>query len=152
MKLKAVSSFGFIATDHAINQMIRRWATDKTYLQAEEELLALLNTSTQAGKTPLGDMIVVSGHRPEVRMVVKDRYTCVTVLPPADDASFAFAEEMEMMREAFTAKETSVKNEIANMEAQVVELDIQRKKLGERKHELSNRIDQLKRSIKWKAV
>lgn len=72
-------------THHAVEQFVSRWAKDKSYLQAEDELVALLHTSKQVGKTLRGDLIYVSQHAPDIRMVVKDRNVCVTVLPQSNN-------------------------------------------------------------------
>jgi hypothetical protein len=143
----------FVITNHAVEQFMRRWAKGKSPEQAVEELATLLDTSKHTGKTPLGDTIVVSGYRPEVRMVVKDRNVCVTVLPVGqfDQAISIVQEEMKLIAEHEEGQRQTAQAEIAAMEQEIIELDLQRvavldtikdrlKEISDKKHVLHNRI------------
>lgn len=68
-------------TAHAIEQYISRWARDRFVKDAKEELLHLLETSKKTDRTANGDDVFTSDSNPEIRMVIKDRDVCITVLP-----------------------------------------------------------------------
>jgi hypothetical protein len=155
-------------TQHAVEQFIRRWAPTKAQEEAAEELVSLLNTAKQMGKACAGGSIWVSGHRPEIRMVVKDRNVCVTVLPPGknnkyvesfEEAYAFFQEEMEESRlnyEAHMARQNELKKDESNklkeqiqaMEDSIAVLDEERKRLGAMKSELHNEVSALKQKLK----
>lgn len=73
-----------IITHHALEQYISRWAPNKNSTKAKKDLIELLNSSKLQSKTAMRDAIYISGLRPEIRMVIKDRNVCVTVLPDAN--------------------------------------------------------------------
>lgn len=137
-------------TYHAVEQYIARWEPSKNRQEAEEELFALLSSAKQSGKSPLGDPIFISGERPEIRMVVKDRNVCVTVLPPGynDDIDLMLQEELEDRVFLVEQRRLALEAEIASLEAEKIVIDEQRKELGEKKHRLSNQIDVLRYRLK----
>lgn len=130
------------ATQHAIEQFIRRWEPAKSYPDAEEELLALLETSSHAGKTIQGESIVVSGERPEIRMVIKDRNVCITVLPHQSVTSNE--RELENVVALFETNADKLKEEIASLEEQTRVIDKRRGELGLAKSETMRKIAALK--------
>lgn len=69
-------------TTHAVEQFIRRWVPDASFEKARRHLHALLRTAKCVAKTIKGDQIYVSSMSPDIRMVIKDRNVCITVLPP----------------------------------------------------------------------
>ena len=150
----------FNITVHAIEQFIRRWEQSKNSEQAEEELSALLRTSKSVGKTIAGQTIMVSGHRPEIRMVIKDRNVCVTVLPPdvRIDTDLFYQEEMQKAyslyqennkkywqnhKEELDKKYTNLQQQIVEALEQVKSLDEERKMLGQQKSDLMIEIQDL---------
>lgn len=138
-------------TYHAVEQFIRRWAPDKSYESAYDELIALLHTSKQVDRTPVGDSIYVSGHRPEIRMVVKDRNVCVTVLPPGSlhSSLLDYQEEMEYLRAVSEEQNAKAHAEIAELQAQISVIDEERKVLSKKKESLANQLDRLRQKVKW---
>jgi len=138
-------------TQHAVDQFIKRWAPEKTQEEAAEELLSLLSTSKQVDRTKLGDPVYVSGHRPEIRMVVKDRNVCVTVLPAGNfqSAYDLYLEELEELQRIAEDNRQLVLSEIAQLEAEIAEVDEQRKFWGNKKNQLANQLDKLRHKIKW---
>lgn len=138
-------------TLHAVEQFIKRWAPEKSQQEAAEELISLLSTSKQVDRTKLGDPVFVSGHRPEIRMVVKDRNVCVTVLPAGNliSAYDLYLEELEHLQRAAEENRDRVLAEIAQVEAEIAHVDEQRKFWGNKKNELANHLAKLKHKIKW---
>lgn len=137
-------------THHAVEQFISRWEPAKSAEQATEELAALLSTSTKLNaKTPLGDSIYVSGHRPEVRMVIKDRNVCVTVLPPGpiDNANVIYVEEMEELNRLIQEENRAMEAELNDATSKLGELTRQLEAIKAERHDLSNKIDRLKRKL-----
>lgn len=136
-------------TYHAVEQFIRRWEPTKTYEQAEEELRALLRTSKNIGKTPAGEIIAVSGHRPEVRMVIKDRNVCVTVLPVSslENAAQIYQEELEQINASNKENVKRIQQEISEYEKKVETINERRLELGKQKGELLNRIATLQNNL-----
>ena len=155
-------------TQHAIEQYIRRYDNTLTYGHAHTRLMELLNSSTSDGRTEQGSQIYLSGLMPECRLVIKDRNVLITVLPKKKD----HAEEIEFIREAYEAELrlkqavmitdkviTSVgealpdiedlKKQILAVESEKAEIDRQRLELGKKKHEISNRLDGLKRLLQY---
>lgn len=138
-------------TQHAVDQFIKRWAPDKSQYEAAEELISLLSTSKQIDRTKLGDPVFISGHRPEIRMVVKDRNVCVTVLPPGNITSAydLYLEELDHLQQVAEENKQRVLDQIAQLEAEVSVVDEQRKFWGNKKNALSNELEKLKQKIKW---
>lgn len=134
-------------TSHAVEQFIRRWAPGKSAAEAEDELQALYRTSRVVEKTPLGDTVVASGHRPEIRLVIKDRNVCVTVLPQGPEYNAYEGEEHEEARIMYAKETAYIKNEIEAGEKEVADIDGQRLVLAEKKSHLKNRISNLKREL-----
>ena len=161
-------------TEHAIEQFRRRWRPDYSDKDLRDELMALLQSSKPFDKTTAGDQIRISGHQPDIRMVVKDRVVCVTVLPklrrrtsnlPTPEEMMEFAEEkMETKAsssESDPAKEDwgpvfqetwedDVRQEIEQLEKEMAVLDQQRRELGLKKSELHNRVQSLKIKLTYK--
>lgn len=155
----------FDITNHAIEQFIRRWESNKDPERAEEELDALLRTSKVVGKTKLGHAIVVSGHRPEVRMVIKDRKVCVTVLPPGGWGEIVSEYEDECVKLSLVIQEERRKyylehqaeyekrmgvlvQQINEGEEKVVALNEHRKLLGQQKTDLLSHIQDLRKQLR----
>jgi len=136
-------------TIHAVEQFISRWEPEKPYNQAKEELEALIRTSRIIGKTKLGDTIVASGYRPEIRLVIKERNVCVTVLPQGklEDLHLPLEEELEELLSISKRKILQTKQEIQECEEAVKSIDAQRHKLSMQKHDLCNRIQMLNKRI-----
>src|ERR1700722_2619090 len=105
-------------TAHAVEQFIRRWGPDKTVQEAEEEIEALFRTSKHIGKTNAGDDVVASGYRPEIRLVIKERNVCVTVLPPEKDG--IDEEEMEHYQEIISEEARQAAEQIQVLEKEVI--------------------------------
>lgn len=156
-------------TAHAVEQFIRRWEPNKSSEEATEELDALLRTSKIVGRTRSGQTIAVSGHRPEVRLVLKERNVCVTVLPAGSFHSVPTELERELMDELMeelnsisAARISELKVDIENLRLQVVVIGDQRiriedarlrlledsRELGRRKTELLNDIHVLEKELK----
>jgi hypothetical protein len=138
-------------TLHAIEQFIRRWEPNKTHDEARSELEALLRTSKIIGKTPLNDTVVASGHRPEIRMVVKDINVCVTVLPQGglEELNKIVKEEMEEWKENNVRSMEHLESQIAECEEQIKNVDVERVALAKKKQELSNHLENLKYRHSW---
>lgn len=146
-------------TGHAIDQFRSRWRskTRQTDRELHDELMGLLNSSKPFEKTILGDQIHISGLDPEIRMVVKDRVVCVTVLPKRNRAYLnlidmndaAVREEFERLAQEQKEREEVMQAEILTLEQQVADIDRQRKELGQKKHELHDRIQMLKNQAKY---
>lgn len=139
-----------ILTQHAVEQFISRWAPEKGAEEAARELLSLLNTSTANGKTTHGDQIYISGHRPNIRMVVKDRNVCVTVLPAGklDDALSLYEEEMAIRAQLAEERQAELEGEIAMLEAERDEWEEKKKAIVKEKEKICQRIDNLKSQLK----
>lgn len=149
-----MSSKQFDITDHAIEQFIRRWEPSKSIESAKDEMEALLRTSRQVGRTNHGDVIVVSGYRPDVRFVIKDRNVCITTLPQGSSIDDALEEEREeALRYAERAdsrikeKEDDIKKEIDDLQLKILDTDEQRKRLAISKTDALNRITKLKNEL-----
>jgi hypothetical protein len=155
----------YTLTIHAVEQFIRRWEPEKTYEQAEDELYALLGTSRTVGKSLKGHTIVVSGHRPEVRMVIKDHNVCVTVLPENTWSKVISVEEDDYpSEEAILQKElvryyqdckssyaerlTNLQTELTDSQNRLIEVNEERAALGQEKTQLLIEIEQIKRELK----
>lgn len=137
-------------THHAIEQFIRRWDPNKHYADAKEELETLFRHATITGKTPLGDTIMASGYRPEVRFVVKDRNVAVTVLPPG-----RIEEVMELYEEELLEREAEnvfkikcMNDEIDLLKKEKASVDEERDKLAKKKSTICNQITTLEKHIK----
>ena len=135
-----------ILTYHAVEQFIKRWESNKPFDEAKDELLSLLSTSKKVEDSPLGDHIYASGHRPEIRMVIKDRNVCVTVLPKKSE-KHNLQEEIEEINNYIQEKRNDLIFKISNVENEVALIDEERKKLGERKSLLQNELNILKSSL-----
>jgi hypothetical protein len=137
-------------TYHAIEQFIRRWEPEKKYAEAKEELEILFRNATAAGKTPLGDTIMASAYRPEVRFVVKDRDVCVTILPPGtlEDVTHVYEEELLELQESNKFKIECMSAEIEDCKQQKDAIDAERKQLDRQKSDLCQRIIMLEKNIK----
>lgn len=136
-------------TYHAVEQFIRRWEPTKNYEEAKEELDTLFRHATNSGKTPLGDTIMASAYRPEVRFVVKDRNVCVTILPPGnlEDATEIYEEELLELQASKQFKLKCMTDELEELEKQKVIVHEERVKLGLRKNSIDNKISALKKNI-----
>jgi hypothetical protein len=102
---------------------------------------------------------MVSGHRPEIRMVIKDRNVCVTVLPPDgrtendpfydEEIQAAYTSYQEGRAKLFQGRRVEdIEQQITAAYAKVHALDEQRKLLGDQKNELMHEINDLKRDLK----
>lgn len=134
-------------TNHAVDQFINRWETNKGVKEAKEELLELLSTSVrQAERSATGDPIYVSPSRPEIRLVVKDGDVCVTVLSPGNQRAVLQVEEendiLEYLQEKGEENKQKADQEIADLEAKIREVDLERKALGDKKNKLGNALFQ----------
>lgn len=143
----------FHITTHAVDQFIRRWRTDKSHQQAHEELEALLRTSKADGKTATGDQIHISGHFPEIRMVVKERTVCVTVLPKSnreeDNLEDLLREEAEYLEMAQKKHQEKYQQEINSAEQELAIIEEERKRLGLQKTKLLNKLQTLRNKAKY---
>lgn len=135
-----------ILTYHAVEQFIKRWESDKPFDEAKDELLSLLSTSKKVEDSLLGDHIYVSGHRPEIRMVIKDRNICVTVLPKKFE-KHNLQEEIEEINNYNQEKRNDLIFKIANIEKEIALIDEERKKLGDKKSQFQNDLNRLKSSL-----
>jgi sugar phosphate isomerase/epimerase len=143
-------------TAHAIEQFIRRWAPDAKPWQAEKEIESLFSTSKKMGITPLGDTIVASSHRPEVRLVIKDRDVVITVLPPGENME-PNEDEKEEMCAAYERQQRTIRDVIETYEKEVVVLDRslahlaeKKKLLDENRSSILNKIRDLRKQLeKW---
>lgn len=136
-------------TQHAVEQYIRRWAPEQTFEKARSELNILLTGCKTIGKSPLGDSIVVSGSRPEVRMILKDRNVCVTVLPryQEDEKIEDILIANEQINTEYQNRVQYLKQEITQRTEQIEKLNEERRILGERKHELENERQRLENDL-----
>jgi hypothetical protein len=116
----------FTLTNHAVEQFASRWLPDHAAWHAEQDLHALMSTAKKVGRTRAGDIIYASGHRPEVRMVVKDRNVCVTVLPPRDEDG---NEDMLLMQEYYEENKLRGAERVAALEKKILDIDNQREEL-----------------------
>lgn len=153
-----------VITQHAVEQFIRRWEPDLDFEKAKKELYWLLISSSKVGKTLLGDTIRESSQRSGVRMVMKERIVCVSVLPARNEnlsqwqqeqwealelersASTTNAEAgitVETTKEKFTKELESLKAKVVSLEEEKVALRNRLNKIGEEKHQASNRIQSL---------
>lgn len=133
-------------TNHAVEQYIARWAPDKNYEEACSELFSLLGTSAPNGKTILGDTIYVSGHRPSIRMVVKDRNVCVTVLP-ANSNDQDIIDEFDQFNSFLEEEKSKIDNEIFHLSQEKEKLELSKKELNSRIHAINNRVYILKSKL-----
>lgn len=128
------------ATNHAIQQFIKRWEPKKTFDEARAELEELLNNSYLEGKTPKGDPIRISGLRPEIRMVIKDFDTCATVLPAKflnkDDVIFeeVWYKDSEWIDRALNPNKAQ--KDMQDAEERILQIEIERKSLADKRREL----------------
>lgn len=136
-------------TYHAVEQYIRRWEPEKTVEKARSELSNLLTGCKNIGKTHAGHSIVVSGERPEVRMVVKDRNVCVTVLPryQEDEKIEEIAIANQEINTEYQTRLDYLKKEITERTQEIDKLTEERRILGERKHELENERQRLEHDL-----
>lgn len=135
-----------ILTYHAVEQFIKRWENNKSFDEAKDELFSLLSTSKRVEDSPLGDHIYVSGHRPEIRMVIKDRNICVTVLPKKFEKR-NLQEEIEEINNYNQEKRNDLILKISNVEKEIALIDEERKKLGDKKSQFQNDLNRLKSSL-----
>lgn len=136
-------------TQHAAEQFIRRWEPSFSFAQAHSELNRLLTGCRSIGKSPLGDQIMVSGERPDIRMIVKDFNVCVTVLPRyKEDEEIEQAqltlEDIEHEKEQRIA---SIKEELAICCTAIQKVDEERRALGEQKSRIQNKRKRLEHEL-----
>lgn len=159
-------------TEHAIEQFRRRWRPNASVQDLRNELMALLQSSKPSDKTIVGDQIRISGMEPDIRMVVKDRVVCVTVLPKPKVSNLPTPEEMIELAEDKVAIpspsttndpakedwgsifqetwEDDVRQEIKQLETEMAALDQQRRELGLKKSELHNKVQSLNIKLKYR--
>jgi hypothetical protein len=130
-------------TAHAIDQFIARWEPNITREQAETMLQELYQTSKSVGKTPLKDTVVISPYRSEIRMVIKDRNVCVTVLPR--DKSGLLKEELALLNDIEEDKEMLC---ILNAQEQISSLEKEEEAIDKRRSEISEQINTLTRTLR----
>lgn len=117
-------------TQHAVDQFISRWEPNKNRQEAEDELFSLLSTSKKVGSAAYGGDIYVSGHRSNIRMLVKDRNVCVTILPPPDtinqdEAEFLKEQEQDLL-DLYAARQAPLLAELELLKQEKAELDRQK--------------------------
>ncbi len=155
-------------TLHAVERYQERWAPDLSRGSARAELLWLLEGAKQYGRTHEGSVIMISGERPEVRMVMQDERVCVTVLPPNREYNQSFGMNPELMEdllaesELFRQSAKVLRNslrqeEIDNIQKELKSIDEQRKRglkksvesglLGNRKGHILNRLQNLQKEM-----
>ena len=115
----------FTLTNHAVEQFASRWLPDHASWHAEQDLHHLLSTAKKVGRTRAGDIIYASGHRPEVRMVVKDRNVCVTVLPPREEQD----DQETIMQQYYEGHKEQTAERVAALEKKSKDIDNQREEL-----------------------
>lgn len=120
----------FTLTNHAVEQFANRWLPDHAAWRAEQDLHALLSTAKKVGRTRAGDMIYASDQHPEVRMVVKDRNVCITVLPPQEEQCID-NEELTLMQEHYDDHKKQYAERAAVLQKQIQLIDRQRAELKE---------------------
>lgn len=119
---------------------------------ARHEISNLFHSGKIVGKTPLGDTIVVSGERPEIRLVVKDGDVCVTILPPEnqlvgqEDYQQEVNENIKQCEERIEA--IRLEREAIAAEKQIVLLQFEQRRnlLSKEENNLGSRIASLKQN------
>lgn len=124
----------WVVTTHAVEQLQRRYYPHWDPQKAKGHLLFLLNSSTVTSKTLLGDQVRVSGYQPEVRLVMKDKTTLVTVLPEHEEVANT------QLREILNERQEEYQGELEDLERQVADIKRQREELKSEKAELEQRI------------
>lgn len=120
-------------TDHAIEQYISRWEPEKNGKQAQSDLIELLNSAKKVANTASGDAVFASGNRPEVRMVIKDRNVCVTVLP--NHSNTDSEEEFQFIVEKFAEEKAAIQFQIDCMTKDIEAINIQLNELAKKAQE-----------------
>jgi hypothetical protein len=146
-----------IVTVHAIEQYQKRWSPKASFSEAESDLKGLLYMAKSIGKTPLGHTIVVSSINPEIRMVLKEKNVCVTVLPKSAQSikQEIIAEEIEAFQEEINefillnkCNISSIEERLIILDSEIIKIDNERADLVKQKSLLCNEKDILQNKLK----
>lgn len=133
-------------TDHAIEQYISRWEPEKNAKQAQIDLIELLNSAKKVSNTAAGDAVYTSGTRPEIRMVIKDRNVCVTVLP--NHSNLDTEEDYQsMIVEKFAEEKAAIQFQIDCLSKDIESIDYKLNELGQKAKELRQNKGDIKTHI-----
>jgi len=110
---------------------------------ARAEIADLFHSGKHVGKTLLGDSMVVSGNRPDIRLVVKDNNVVVTVLP-LDDQSPPQDDYQQEVEDSIKQCE----NRIAAIQAQRLEIAQERKEILARIEREQNELSKEENALK----
>lgn len=137
-------------TYHAIEQFISRYEPEKTFEEAEDELVYLLYTSHEDGQSLCGDKVYVSKYRPEVRMVIKDHNVCVTVLPKNINNSNLddiIQNELEERRQYDLRQNNIIQHQIDEIKKNINELQQTKIELGLKLNKAKNELAKLQQKL-----
>jgi peptidoglycan hydrolase CwlO-like protein len=137
-----------LITEHAVSQFISRWVPEATREDAELGLIDLLNSAKKLpDKTPLGDDMYASGEWPDVRLVIKDRNVCVTVLPPGRNFNTEYEFEVNEILEARERAKSNLEKQIADLETNLSTVEVERQEAANNAARLLTACRKIRREI-----